>query len=254
MSQCVTYITINSVVKTVVLISLFVFSTASMAQNYSKTYKKGNVIVNYEYEDEEPQANRPSSSYSQSQGGYYLQNYQPGRFQLPVERPRSPVDLLEESINNVSTFLAQPQEASVDEITYFLHQEIGPHFDFNYMARWVAGRYFTKMSAEQQAEFTETFIGLFITTFVKKLTHFQKYPPVIGDFVSKRTSNNEATASVKVFKDTGGRIQVDFKFIKTPMGWKVIDVRANGISALLYYRNYFMEQIRRSNQQRATFN
>jgi len=153
----------------------------------------------------------------------------------------------------VIAFLARSQEASINQITFFLHQQIAPHFDFNYMARWVAGRYYRTMSPEQRQAFTETFKGLFVTTFVKKLTHFQNYPPVIGNFTSKRTDNNEATASVKVFQENGGAIQVDFKFLKTAEGWKVIDVRANGISALLYYRNYFKEQIRRSRQHQAVF-
>lgn len=240
------------VIKTVILIAVLVFSSSSMAESYSKSFHQGKVKVNYIDEDSEMDQQYPS--YSQSQGGYYLQNYQPRQFQILVERPRSPVDLLEESIKNVTDFLARPQQSSIEEITYFLNQEISPHFDFNYMARWVAGRYFRTMSPEQKAVFRETFVGLFVTTFVKKLTRFQKYPPVIGNFTSKRTSENEATASVKVFQETGGHIQVDFKFIKRPMGWKVIDVRANGISALLYYRNYFMEQIRRSEQQRAVFN
>ena len=236
-------------------IIVFMFSSSSMAENYTKTYKQGNVIVNYEYEDEEQDQSmmQQAPSYSQTQGRYYLQNYQPRQFQLPVERPKSPVDLLEASIKNVSNFLAKPQQASIEQITYFLRQEISPHFDFNYMARWVGGRFYNRMSAEQQEEFTETFVGLFITTFVKKLTYFQNYPPVIGKFTSKRSSENEATASVNIFQETGGSIQVDFKFIRTTAGWKVIDVRANGISALLYYRNYFMKQIRRSEQQRAVF-
>jgi len=246
----------QTVIKISMFIAVFMFSGSSMAESYTKTYKQGNVKVNYEYEDEEQdQDRRPQApAYSQTRGRYYLQNYQPRQFQMPVERPKSPVDLLEGSIKSVSNFLAQPQQASMDQITYFLHQEISPHFDFNYMARWVAGRFYNKMSPEQQEEFTETFVGLFITTFVKKLTHFQNYPPVIGKFTSKRSSENEATASVNVYQETGGSIQVDFKFIRTPAGWKVIDVRANGISALLYYRNYFMEQIRRSEQKRAVFN
>ena len=242
------------VIKVAMLIAVFVFSGSSMAESYTKTYQKGNVKVNYEYEDEDQDVSRQVASYSQNQGRYYLQNYQPRQFQIPVERPKSPVDLLEDSIRNVTNFLAQPQQASIQEITYFLNQEIAPNFDFNYMARWVAGRYYKTMSPEQRREFTETFVGLFITTFVKKLTHFQNYPPIIGDFTSKRTSENEATARVKIRQEAGGSVQVDFKFIRTSEGWKVIDVRANGISALLYYRNYFVEQIRSREQHRAVFN
>ena len=110
------------------------------------------------------------------------------------------------------------------------------------------------MSPEQQRAFTDTFSELFITTFVQKLSNYQNYPPVVNNFRSKRTSENEAIATAKILQETGGSIQVDFKFIKTPKGWKVVDVKANGISALFYYRNFFQENIRQRNQQQAIFN
>ncbi|MCK5662310.1 MAG: ABC transporter substrate-binding protein, partial [Thiotrichaceae bacterium] len=109
------------------------------------------------------------------------------------------------------------------------------------------------MSPEQQRDFTENFSELFITTFVQKLSNYQKYPPVVGDFRSKRTSDNEAMASARILQENGGHIQVDFKFIKTPKGWKVVDVRANGVSALYYYRSFFAEKIRKRQQQQAVF-
>ncbi|MCU7834645.1 MAG: ABC transporter substrate-binding protein [gamma proteobacterium symbiont of Taylorina sp.] len=251
----------QNITKITIFIALMFITAVAAAQNYSEDFYQGRVKVIYE-DDEQGSENQDYSqtqgysknhSYPQNQGTYYSQNYQPRSFQLPTERSKSPVDLLEASINKVIVFLSRPQQASIDQITFFLHQEITPHFDFEYMARWVAGRYYRTMSPEQQREFAKTFAGLFVTTFVKKLTHFQNYPPVIGNFVSKRTGKNEATASVKVFQEKGGNVQVDFKFMKTAAGWKVIDVRANGISALLYYRNYFMEQIRRSQQHQAVF-
>jgi phospholipid transport system substrate-binding protein len=233
------------------ILALLMSSSTAMAQNYTESYYPGTEstpsVVVKDYRD------KSTTPYSQSRGSYYSQYYRPRMLPAPVVTSKSPVDLLEESINKVIRFLSRPQQASLEQITYFLKQEITPHFDFRYMARWVAGRYYKTMSPEQQRQFTETFAELFITTFVQKLSSYQSYPPVVDDFISRRTSENEALASARVIQENGRSIQADFKFIKTPQGWKVVDVRANGVSALFYYRNFFAEQINRQKHNQATF-
>ncbi len=187
------------------------------------------------------------------QGNYYSQYYRSQSNLLPPATSRSPAEMLETSIKKVLAFLARPKEVSLDEISFFLKKEITPHFDFEYMARWVAGRYYRIMSPEQQIQFTETFSELFITTFVQKLSTYRNYPPVVSHFRSKRISGDEAVASAQIMQETGVSIQVDFRFIKTANGWRVVDVKANGVSALFYYRNFFSEQIRKRQQQQAVF-
>ncbi len=224
------------------LLVLITSSTLTMAQNYT----------GQSYQDQ-PYQRQGSSQYPVRQGSYYSQYYRSGQALLPPANKRSPAEMLELSIKKVLDFLARPKEVSLDQISYFLKQEITPHFDFEYMARWVAGRYYRLMSPEQQQEFTQNFSELFITTFVQKLSNYQHYPPVVNQFRSRRTSENEAVASARILQENGGNIQVDFKFIKTQRGWKVVDVKANGISALFYYRNFFKEQISRRNQQKSVF-
>ncbi|WP_198266532.1 MlaC/ttg2D family ABC transporter substrate-binding protein [sulfur-oxidizing endosymbiont of Gigantopelta aegis] len=210
-------------------------------------------VKNESYQQQAYQG-QPDYQYQGHQGNYYSQYYRPSRVLLPSAQTSSPAEMLEYSIKKVLNFLARPQEnASLEQITYFLKQEITPHFDFEYMARWVAGRYYRLMSPEQQMQFTETFSELFITTFVQKLSNYQNYPPVVDGFRSKRTSENEALASARIMRENGGSVQVDFKFLKTPRGWKVVDVKANGVSALFYYRNFFNEQIRKRSQQQQVF-
>ncbi len=225
-----------------ILLTLIFGSTLSVAQNYP-----GQSYQGQSYQGQGP------SQYPVRQGNYYSQYYRPGQMLLPPANNRSPAEMLERSIKKVLDFLARPKDVSLDQITYFLKQEITPHFDFEYMARWVAGRYYRIMSPEQQQEFTQTFSELFITTFVQKLSSYQNYPPVVNGFRSKRTGESEAVASARILQENGGSIQVDFKFIKTQRGWKVIDVKANGVSALFYYRNFFKEQISRRKQQQTVF-
>ena len=226
-------------------LTLLTLSTASgwsAAQNYTgSSYQSG------------PYQEQSSSQYPVRQGNYYSQYYRPGKRLLPPVSTQSPAELLEHSIKKVLNYLARPKDASLEQITGFLKREITPNFDFKYMARWVAGRYYKLMSPQQQQQFTENFSELFITTFVQKLSNYKKYPPIVDNFRSKRTGEKEALASARILRENGTSIQVDFKFLKTQRGWKVVDVKANGVSALFYYRNFFNEQIRRRNQQQAVF-
>lgn len=229
------------------LVTLITISIQSVAQGYTDQQYQNQPYQGQAYQSQ------PSSQYPVRQGSYYSQYYRPGQMLLPPANNRSPAEMLEKSIKKVLDFLARPKEVSLEQITFFLKQEITPHFDFEFMSRWVAGRYYKLMSAEQQYEFTKTFSELFITTFVQKLSNYQNYPPVVSHFRSKRTSGNEALASAQIMRENGSNIRVDFKFIKTQQGWKVVDVKANGVSALFYYRNFFNDQIRKRSQQQAVF-
>ena len=217
------------------------------------SYQDSSYPDSYQSYQNQPYQGQNYSQYPANQGNYYSRYYRPEKSLLPPANAKSPVEMLETSIKKVLDFLARPKNASLEQITYFLNQEITPHFDFEYMARWVAGRYYKRMSPEQQMQFTETFSELFVTTFVQKLSNYQKYPPIVSNFRSKRTGENQALASARILKENGVSIQVDFRFLKTRKGWKVVDVKANGVSALFYYRNFFQEQIRRRSQQQAVF-
>ncbi|MCN4143699.1 MAG: ABC transporter substrate-binding protein [Thiohalomonas sp.] len=230
-----------------ILFTLSTGSTVSLAQNYQASSYQGDRQYPANYQ------RQPALQYQKRQGDYYSRYYPPGSQLLPPVKTKSPADLLENSIKKMIKFLARPKNASLEQITSFLKHEITPHFDFKYMARWVVGRYFRTMSPKQQQEFTENFSELFITTFAQNISNYQNYPPVVDDFRSKRTSNNEVMVSARILQETGGHIQVDFKFLKTPRGWKVVDVRANGVSVLYYYRNFFAEQIRKRKQRAAVF-
>lgn len=177
--------------------------------------------------------------------GYYQRGFQPQYQprQAPAQEQKSPVELLEESINKVIAFLSKPKQRTSEDIIRFLTNEITPHFDFQYMSQWVAGRYYQQMSEQQKVEFSKTFTNLFVTTFVEKLSTYRTYPPVVEAFLSKRTGQNEALATARVLQENGRVLSVDFRFVRTKNGWKVIDVKANGISALFHYRNYFAQQM-----------
>ena len=166
----------------------------------------------------------------------YAQRYQ--------QQTASPVNILEHSINNVLQLLSQQQPANIDQLKNLIIKEVAVNFDFDYMSKWVAGKRYYKMDKKQQTFFKNKFTEIFLSTFINKLTKDSKSLPRASQFQSKRLSQNEARASVMFSYKNGLRVKVEFRFFQTARGWKVVDVKANGISALMYFRSYFAQLIK----------
>jgi phospholipid transport system substrate-binding protein len=181
-----------------------------------------------------------------SQGGYAKQEYQnksPSQYYQA-----SPVEILERSINNVLDFLTQSNSENISQLRAYVNSEIAPNFDFNYMSRQVAGKRYYLMNEEQRMTFKNKFMDVFLSTFIEKITKNRKSLPRVSRFMSNRYSQDEAKASVMLSYSNRTQVRIDFRFIKIKNDWKVVDVKANGISALMYFRDFFAD-LMRTNQQ-----
>jgi len=179
----------------------------------------------------------------QQMGPYYGQRY-PQHAQRYSQAKASPVAILERSINNLLKRLAQPQPVDMTQLRKYIKKEVAANFDFDYMSKWVAGKRYYKMDKEQQVFFKQKFSKVFLSTFINKLTKDTKALPTASQFQSRRQSQNEARASVLFRYKNGLQVKVEFRFFRTAKGWKVVDVKANGISALMHFRNYFAQLIK----------
>ena len=47
---------------------------------------------------------------------------------------------------------------------------------------------------------------------------------------------------VRISKQNGYPVKLEFRFYKGAQGWKIFDVVANRTSAVVYYRRYFNQQ------------
>ena len=156
----------------------------------------------------------------------------------------SPVAMLENSIHKILVFLARDKNITEGKIAWYVNNEIAPNFDFDYMTRWIAGRYYQQMNSKQRNKLKQAFARKFLDRFVQRLSQNRHALPQVSHFVSEQISANEAVASAMFRYRNGQTIKADFLFEKTPSGWKVVDIKANGLSALLYYRQYFQNRIR----------
>ena len=157
----------------------------------------------------------------------------------------TPDQVLQQGIGRLRAFLASPAVPPA-AVRAFLDQEIAPSFDFAYMARWAAGRYYQRMNDSQRATFTARLSDLFLDALARNLgTRLRPLPPI--DIYTARAGRwpNEVSVTTQIRPAAALPIRLEFRFYRSPRGWRVFDVSANGASAVTFYRRYFSEQVRR---------
>ena len=117
-----------------------------------------------------------------------------------------------------------------------------PHFDTEYSARLVLGKYWRTATLDQRQHFIDAFYHSLLSNYGAALTEFTAdklkiYPTTVDP------SKPIATVRTEVKRDNGDRVSVNYYMHKTPQGWKAWDVVIDGISYVNSYRTDFGEQI-----------
>jgi phospholipid transport system substrate-binding protein len=131
------------------------------------------------------------------------------------------------------------EPAKVGELvnTYLL-----PHWDTEYSARLVLGKYWRTATPEQRQRFIDAFYHSLLSNYGTALSEFTadrlKIYPTTPD-----PSKPIATVRTEVKRDNGDQVHVNYYMHKTPQGWKAWDVVIDGISYVNSYRTDFGAQI-----------
>ncbi|WP_353573345.1 ABC transporter substrate-binding protein, partial [Candidatus Albibeggiatoa sp. nov. BB20] len=160
---------------------------------------------------------------------------------IPVIEPRQ---VLQQGLQNLLT-LHQQVTPNTDKALLLqrLEQEILPYFDFNHMANWAIGRYRQQATPSQMMRLSRYLQALFLTALVKNLGsgseqyHFVLNEPLVNP------KNSEVMIKVQVYKEKDKLILISFRLYNNGQAWKIFDVSANGMSAMLYYRQFLYQQI-----------
>ena len=156
----------------------------------------------------------------------------------------TPAAILKEGVTKLTTFIRAGGAKNREQAMAYLEKDIAPYFDFAYMTRWSAGPAWREMSPAQRAEMQQTIATSFLTTLAQKLTTYTNQP--IRYFTPRGHGKDEVTVSAWITQPSGYPIKLDFRFYKASDGWKVFDVKANGNSAVVYYRDQFRNMYRYS--------
>jgi phospholipid transport system substrate-binding protein len=128
------------------------------------------------------------------------------------------------------------------KVAQLVDQFLLPHFDTEYSARLVLGKYWRTATPEQRQHFIDAFYHSLLSNYGAALTEFTAdrlkiYPTTVDP------NKPIATVRTEVKRDNGDRVSVNYYMHKTPQGWKAWDVVIDGISYVNSYRTDFGEQI-----------
>ncbi|UCB55482.1 MAG: ABC transporter substrate-binding protein [Thiotrichales bacterium] len=156
-----------------------------------------------------------------------------------------PARELKRAVEDLEKFIKGQDVAHPGVLRAYLEKEIFPHFDFDAMSEWITGPYARYMDKEDKIRFQAKLQETFLTALVKHMGGFNpgstslRYNKTIF-----RGRGDEAVVRVKVVRPDQPSARLEFGMRRTDGKWRIVDVKANGTSAVLYYRRHFIAELR----------
>lgn len=125
-----------------------------------------------------------------------------------------------------------------------IETKIVPHFDFTRMARIAMARNWRSATPEQQKELAAEFKTLLVRTYSTALVNYKEQQI---DYKPLRAKPEDSEVTVKSdVKPTGATqpVTIDYELEKTDKGWKIYDVKVDGVSLVTTYRDTFATEVR----------
>ncbi len=145
-------------------------------------------------------------------------------------------ELISETVAQVIAVLGdesldRPQRRRrIEEIAY-------QRFDFATMSRGVVGRQWKRFSAEQQRELETEFRDFLANTYGERLERYEREKVEV---VRERAEKpGVVTVHTRVVGGSFDGAKIDYRMRSTDAGWRIIDVKIEGVSIVLNYRDQF---------------
>lgn len=170
-------------------------------------------------------------------------------FSYPAQgvTPSDPTYIIQTALKKITTFSSNSNKVNPVKLRGFIEKEIIPHFDFDNMSHWITGRYARNMSQADKEDFQRSLRETFLSSLAKHLGSFDAKNTKIRFYSARYRGPEEAFVSTSIYSANAMPVRLDFRMRRDNDSWKIIDVKANGSSAVLYYRQHFMSQLRQYN-------
>ena len=162
---------------------------------------------------------------------------------LPVAASQSgAVQLISRTVDDVLEVLndgsldTAARRAKIETIAY-------ERFDFQTMSKLVVARYWKTFTPEQKAEFVEEFKSFLARTYGDRIDRYSNEAvEIVGEMPMQR---GDVKGLTRVVGGEYGGAEVEYRLRETNGAWLVIDVKVEGISLVLNYRDQFKSLLSR---------
>lgn len=137
------------------------------------------------------------------------------------------------------------QAGDQKKVIDLVEAKIAPHFSFARMTQLAMGRNWRQASPEQQKKLTAEFRTLLIRTYTSAFTQYRNQtveyrPPRM------QPGDTDVVVQSVIRQPHGQPIAVDYAMEKTADGWKVYNVKIEGVSLIENYRDTFNTEIEKN--------
>jgi phospholipid transport system substrate-binding protein len=161
--------------------------------------------------------------------------------------PRSPEELVEQTASELAARVEQDRaklQADQQALFNLVDEVLLPVFDTEYAGRQVLGRHGRKATPEQRKEFIDAFYYFLLRSYAENVLKFRKDQVRVLPARSQDYRNQQRTAVRTQMKlDDGSTLAVDYSLRNTAEGWRIFDVRIEGVSYVQTYRSQFDAEI-----------
>ena len=164
----------------------------------------------------------------------------------------NPGAIVKEGVTKLTDFIKSGRAKNREQALAFMETEIEPYFDFEYMTEWAAGSAWRHMSPQQRANMQAQLKNSFMNTLAQKLVTYTDQP--IRYFTPRGQGSNDVRVNVWIMQPSGVPTRLEFRFYKNKDQWKIFDVKAEGNSAVVYYRKQFRDLMRPERSARTAYN
>jgi len=168
---------------------------------------------------------------------------------LPARAAETPApDALARSVTDeVLKILRTDKELAAGnpkKVAELIETKVAPHFEFTSMTRLAMGRNWKQATPDQAKALSQEFRTLLVRTYT---TAFTQYKDQLVEYRPVKLAPGDNDVIVKSFikQPSGQPVSVDYRMEKTDAGWKVYDVKIEGISLVENYRNTFNSEVQR---------
>jgi|SRR6266850_1248736 len=124
-----------------------------------------------------------------------------------------------------------------------IEAKILPHFDFARATQIAMGPAWRRAAPEQREALTREFSTLLARTYSAALANLRDREVVVSPLRAS-PSDTEVTVRSQVRQPGAQPVGVEYEMERTETGWKVFDVRIEGISLMGTFRTAFADEVR----------
>lgn len=128
------------------------------------------------------------------------------------------------------------------ELYALIDEILAPHFDTRYAGRLVLGKHWKKVTKDQRNRFIDVFYEFLLQSYANGVLKFDDDAYTV-DSSEIAADDKRTVVNTEMRLDDGSRIPVNYSMRKSKAGWRVYDVRIEGVSYIQNYRNQFNAEI-----------